>query len=78
MNVQILRSQDEDEVSQTKRLITSSVIAAIVVRHEMKFLSDNEVKDLLECLSLNGNPEQRICGGFEAILSHFPKMEHLG
>ena len=75
-NVQILQVQGNDEVSQTKRLVTSAAIVCLAVNHGMTFLRDDEVANLLECLMLNVDPAQKKCSGFDAILRHFPKKEH--
>lgn len=48
----------------------------LAVNHGMTFLRDDEVADLLECLMLNGDPAQKKCSGFDAILRHFPKKEN--
>lgn len=69
--------QADEEESQNMRLITSVIIASLVVHYQMTFLRDDEVRDLLRCLALHGDPERKTCSGFEAILSHFPKQENL-
>ena len=77
LNAQILQVQTEDKDSQTKRLITSVVIASLAVLHNMTILRDDELRDILECLSLISDAERKTCSGFDAILCHFPKKEHL-
>lgn len=76
LNIQILQLQAEDEDSQAKRLLTSLAIASLVAHHEMTFLRDDVVNDLLECLILTSDTAQMRCGGLDAIQRHFPKKKH--
>lgn len=76
LNIQILQVQAEDEDSQAKRLLTSLAIASLVGHHEMTFLRDDVVNDLLECLILTSDTAQMRCGGLDAIQRHFPKKKH--
>ncbi|CAH3163087.1 unnamed protein product, partial [Porites evermanni] len=76
-NIQSLQVHTKDEYLQNKRLVTAAIIASLVGYHEMTFLRDEVIKDLLECLTLNGDPYRRRSSGLNAILHHFPQMEHL-
>ena len=76
-NIRSLQLHTKDEYLQNKRLVTSAIIASLVGYHEMTFLRDDEIRDLLECLTLNGDPDSRRCSGLNAIFLHFPQMEHL-
>ena len=76
-NIQSLQVHTKDEYFQNKRLVTAAIIASLVGYHEMTFLRDDVIKDLLECLTLNGDPYRRRCSGLNAILHHFPQKEHL-
>jgi len=69
-NIQILQVHTDDKESQAKRLITSAMIASLVVRHQTTFLGDDELKRLLESLFLDGTE-------YGALLRHFPKKQHL-
>lgn len=71
LNIQILQVNTDDEESQTKRLITSTMIASLVVRHQTTFLGDDQLKKLLECLLVIDGTE------YDAVLRHFPKKQHL-
>ena len=75
--MQSLQVHTKDEYLQNKRLVTAAIIASLVGYHEMTFLRDDVIKDLLECLTLNGDPYRRRCSGLNAILHHFPQKEHL-
>lgn len=78
VNARSLQVQaDEEESQMNMRLITSVIIASLVLHHSMTFLRDDEVRDLLRCLALHGDPERKTCSGFQAILRHFSKEEHL-
>ena len=78
LNIQNLQAQDEDGNAQIKRLITSTVIASLLVAHKMMtYLLTPEMKDLLECLRVTYNdPRRQSCSEYDAIMRNFPKKEH--
>ncbi|XP_020614912.1 E3 ubiquitin-protein ligase RNF213-like [Orbicella faveolata] len=76
-NIRILRVHTDDEDSHTKRLITSTMIASLAVLHQLTFHGDDELKNLLECLLINGESGRPKCIEYDALLSQFPKEKHL-
>lgn len=77
LNTQIQQTQAVEDEVQVKRLVTSVIIASLSVRHEMTFLTGEELRNLLENLALQGNAEKARCVEIEGLLQHFSKEHHL-
>lgn len=77
VNTQIQQTQAIDDEVQVKRLVTSVVIASIAVLHHMTFLTDEELRNLLENLALHVNADKKRCVEIEGLLQHFPKEQQL-
>ena len=75
-NVNILQAVDNADESQNKRVVTSVMIASLICRHEMTLLRDDELRDLLRCLATYGDPQNKACSGFDAVLRHFPSEKN--
>lgn len=75
-NIRILQVHTDDEELQAKRLITSAMIVSLAVIHQLTFFGDNELKNLLECLLIHGDPGTYKCSGLDLLIRHFPE-QHL-
>ncbi len=77
VNTQVQQAQAKDDGAQVKRLVTSVMIAFLAIRHQITFLTDGVIRDVVENLVLHENAGQNKCLEFEGLLQQFPDEHQL-